>query len=402
MFDVKSIRSQFPFFRHHPNLAYFDNAATTQKPESVIRGITDFYEKQNANIHRGIYDMAAQVTRRYEAVRQKVATHIGAKNPKEIIYTSGTTAAINLVAFSFLAPRLSAGDEVLISAMEHHANLIPWQRICEKKGAKLRIIPIDEKGNLDINKLREMLTVRVKMLAVVHISNTLGTINPIEEIIDLAKAKNIPILVDGAQSAAFHPPDVSPLDVDFFTFSAHKIFGPTGVGILYGKMEHLEKMNPLLFGGDMIREVKYETSTFAPPPQRFEAGTTNIAGVIGMGHALDFLRSINVVEALEHMDDLKKIATEKLSKIDGLKIIGTAKNKTAIVSFTLKNVHPHDVATFLGSDDIAVRAGHHCTQPLMDFYGLPGTVRASFSIYNTHEEMERLATAVKEVKRFFG
>lgn len=402
MFDVQKIRSQFPFFTHHPELAYLDNAATTQKPESVIRGITDFYEKQNANIHRGIYDVAAKATRQYEAVRHKVVEYFQVSNSKSIVYTSGTTASINLVAFSFLASRLEKGDEVVLSAMEHHANLIPWQQVCEAKGAKIRVIPIDEEGEMDLVALREMLSEKVKMLAFTHISNTLGTINPVTEILEMAKSKNIPVLVDGAQGAAFHPLPLEELGIDFYTCSAHKLFGPTGIGILYGKMEYLDEMAPLYYGGDMIREVKYESATFLPPPQRFEAGTTNIAGVIGMGHAIDFLKSINQSEANSHMDKLTEAATERLSEINDLKIIGTAKSKSAIVSFSMKNAHPHDVATFLGTDNIAIRAGHHCTQPLMDYYGLPGTVRASFSIYNTMDEVERLANAVKEVNQFFG
>jgi len=401
MLDIKNIRSQFPFFKHHPELAYLDNAATTQKPDSVIQGIIDFYEKQNANIHRGIYDVADKATRQYEAVRQKVANHFQVSNPKNIVYTSGTTAAINLVAFSFLAPRLEKGDEVILSAMEHHANLIPWQQVCAAKEAKIRIIPVDEKGEMDLSALKEMLSEKVKMLAFTHISNTLGTINPVAKILEMAKPKNIPVLVDGAQGAAFHPLPLEDMDIDFYTCSAHKLFGPTGVGILYGKEKHLIKMSPLQYGGDMIREVKYESATFLPPPQRFEAGTTNIAGVIGMGHAMDFLKKINKSEANSHMSSLTEMATEKLLQINDLEIIGTAKNKSAIVSFSLKNAHPHDVATFLGTDDIAVRAGHHCTQPLMDYYNLPGTVRTSFSIYNTVEEVERLANAVEEVAQFF-
>ncbi len=401
-FGTKLFRKQFPIFKHHPNLVYLDSAATTQKPKMVIEGITNFYEKENANIHRGIYDLAAQATQKYESVRQKVANFIGSKNPSEIVYTSGTTNAINIVANSFLLPRLKAGDEVLISAMEHHANMIPWQMACSVKGAKLRIIPIDKKGNLDMVAYRNMLSAKTKMVAVVHISNTLASINPIAEMIELAHQNNCPILIDGAQSTAHYPIDVDGLDCDFFTFSGHKLFGPTGIGVLYGKMAHLEAMTPYQLGGDMIRTVTYQTATFAPPPQKFEAGTTNIAGVIGLGYAIDFLNQFDKKELAKYVKKLGDYAREKLLTINDLSIIGEAKNKTGIVSFVLKNIHPHDVATFLGSANIAIRAGHHCTQPLMDFYEIPATSRASFSIYSNLEEIDFLVEEVKNIQAFFS
>jgi len=397
----KNIRAQFPLFQHHPALIYLDNAATTQKPQMLIDGITNFYQKENANIHRGIYDLAAQTSIKYEKVREKVAQFIGASTIKTNIYTSGTTAAINLVAYSFLYPRLQVGDEVLISAMEHHANLLPWQMACKAKGAHLRVIPIDKKGVLDMSAYQKALNKRTKMVAITHISNTLGTINPIEEMIALAHQKNIPVLVDGAQSAAHYPIMVEKWDCDFFTFSGHKIFGPTGIGVLYGKEEYLSAMQPYQFGGDMIRTVRFEESTFADIPQRFEAGTTNIAGVIGLGYAIDFLQQFDKKAIARYIKKLGSYTQEKLANINSLEIIGQAANKTGIVSFVLQNVHPHDVATFLGEANIAIRAGHHCTQPLMDFYEIPGTSRASFSIYNTIEEIDKLTVAVQEVVDFF-
>jgi len=402
MFGTQKFRQQFPIFQHHPTLVYLDSAATTQKPSLVIEGITNFYQKENANIHRGIYDLAAKATQKYESVRQKVADFIGAKNQKEIVYTAGTTAAINLVAQSFLLPRLEKGDEVLVSAMEHHANLLPWQMACKAKGAILRIIPIDKAGNLKVSAYQEMLSAKTKMVAIVHISNTLATINPIAELIDLAHQKNIPILIDGAQSTAHYPIDVAALDCDFFTFSGHKIFGPTGIGVLYGKTEHLSAMSPYQFGGDMIRTVTYQDATFAPAPQKFEAGTTNIAGVIGLGYAIDFLNGLDKSAVATYVKELGDYARKKLLAINDLEIIGNAKNKTGIVSFVLKNAHPHDVATFLGESNIAIRAGHHCTQPLMDFYQIPATSRASFSIYNNRAEIDFLVEEVKGIQEFFS
>lgn len=402
MFGTPTFRQQFPIFQHHPTLVYLDSAATTQKPSLVIDGITHFYQKENANIHRGIYDLAAKATQKYESVRQKVANFIGAKNHKEIVYTSGTTAAINLVANSFLLPRLEKEDEVIISAMEHHANLIPWQMACQAKGANLRIIPIDKAGNLDLIAYRTMLSEKTKMVAIVHISNTLATINPVAEMIELAHQKNIPVLVDGAQSTAHYPIDVTALDCDFFTFSGHKVFGPTGIGVLYGKAVHLDTMSPYQFGGDMIRTVTYQNTTFAPAPQKFEAGTTNIAGVIGLGYAIDFINQFNKKDIAAYVKTLGDYAREKLSMINDLTIIGNANNKTGIISFLLKNAHPHDVATFLGTANIAIRAGHHCTQPLMDFYEIPATSRASFSIYNNKTEIDFLVEEVTGVQAFFG
>ena len=401
MLDAAKIRRQFPLFSHYPELAYLDNAATTQKPKSVIEAITNFYEKGNANIHRGVYELAARATQQYEGVRGKVAALINAPKPETIVYTTGATAGINLVAQSFLEPRLQPGDEVVISYMEHHANLIPWQMACKKKGAKLRVVPMNKEGVLDLAAFRKMLSPRTRMVALVHVSNTLGAINPIEEMIALAHQHQVPVLTDAAQSIAHFPIDVQALDVDFLVFSGHKMFGPTGVGILYGKEEHLAATPPHHFGGDMIRHVSFEETAFAQPPQRFEAGTPPIAGVIGLGAAVDFLQTLDKAEIQQHLKLLARAAREALARIDGLTIIGNAPASTAIVSFVLENIHPHDVATFLAEDQIAVRAGHHCTQPIMDFFGIAGTTRASFTIYNDLSEIERLARSLRAIQHFF-
>ncbi|MEO0338878.1 MAG: SufS family cysteine desulfurase [Bacteroidota bacterium] len=395
-------KNDFPIFQAHPNLVYLDSAATTQKPQTVIDAITKFYSQENASINRGLYKLGAQVTRRYTEVREKVAQFIQAKEAREIVFTSGTTDGINLVAHSFLLPQLESGDEVLISTMEHHANLIPWQQVCKATGAKLKTIPISEDGELDQKAFSSLLNVRTKMLGIVHISNTLGTINPVQALIAEAHEKGIPVLVDAAQSAAHYPLNVQELDADFLVFSGHKVFGPTGTGILYGKAAHLEKMEPIRFGGDMINRVQFAETSFADFPKRFEAGTTNIAGVIGLGAALDYIKSLDRDEIIKYLADLRDYALQALEGIDGLKIVGQAREKSALHSFVLQDVHPHDIATFLGADNIAIRAGNHCTQPLMDAWGLPGTVRASFSIYNTRADIDRLVESLKNIQSFFG
>ena len=404
MTAIKGIKSRFPIFSAFPELVYLDSAATTQKPKSVIDGITNFYTRENANIHRGIYDLAAQTTKKYEAVRSKVQSLIQADSQNEIVYNSGTTNGINLIAQSFLMPKLHKGDEVIISSMEHHANLIPWQQICIATGAVLKIIPINEVGELDMIAFQKMISPQTKMVAVVHISNSLGTINPIEEIITITRKSKfyIPILIDVAQSIAHYSINVQELDVDFLVFSGHKMFGPTGIGILYGKAQHLKEMSPTVFGGDMIRKVTFESTSFTNAPQKFEAGTTNIAGVIGLGHAIDFISSLDKDQVQKHLSDLKNLATEKLQSINSLKIIGQAIKKSAILSFVLDKVHPHDIATFLSAENIAIRAGQHCTQPLMDYLGISGTARASFSIYNTEKDIDRLVEGLKTVQSFFS
>jgi cysteine desulfurase/selenocysteine lyase len=402
MFQPEDIRKDFPVFKEHPDLIYFDNAATTQKPQVVIDAVSDFYIHYNANIHRGVYDIAAKATERYESVRSKVAHFIGAESQQNVVYTSGTTASINLVAQSYLANRLNAGDEVVISHMEHHANLIPWQMVCKARGAQLKIIPIDKSGTLDMGAFRILLSKRTKLVAVTHVSNTFGRINPVNEIIQIAHHKGIPVLLDGAQSVTYFDIDVQMLDVDFFVFSGHKLFGPTGIGILYAKKEHLSMMQPIVFGGDMIQNVSLEETSFLPPPQCFEAGTTNIAGVIGLGAAIDYLRQYEKRAIRDYLHKLRNYALDQMSQIEGFQLIGSRTDSSAIISFEIKGVHPHDVATILGAHQIAIRAGNHCTQPLMDFLNLPGTSRISFSIYNTMQEVDQMIIALKEVKELFG
>lgn len=400
MIDPLVIRSHFPIFDNKKNLVYLDNASTTQKPRLVIDGVRTYYENENANIHRGLYENAIQSNLKYDNVRQKVAQFIGADDPKNIVFTSGTTDGINLVAQSFLEPHLMPGDEVIISTMEHHANLIPWQIACQKTGAQLKVVPLLENDTLDLSALKKMLSRRCKLLSIVHISNSLGIINPIQEVIELAKKQDISVLIDAAQSAPHHPLHVKNQNIDFLVFSGHKMYGPTGVGILYAKSTHLEKMAPIKFGGDMIKNVNFEKTIFADYPRKLEAGTTNIAGIIGLGYAIDFIQQWDQNDVLQYLKDLSQYATEQFEQIDGLKIYGSNANKSAIVSFTMKNIHPHDIATFLAAEHIAVRAGHHCTQPLMDYLKIPGTLRASFSFYNTKSEIDKMATVLKETKQF--
>lgn len=401
MLAPSQIRSRFPIFDKHPELVYLDSAATTQKPDTVIEGISRFYREENANIHRGIYPLAARATNLFETSRDKVQTFIHAAKREEVIFTAGTTAGINLVASSFLGPHLQAGDNIVITAMEHHANLVPWQIACQKAGAKLRIIPMDQEGTLRLDTYQTLLDERTKLVALTHISNTLGTINPIAEMIEMGHQFNIPVLVDAAQSIAHYDIDVQALDCEFLVFSGHKLFGPTGIGVLYGKKDLLEQMSPYQYGGDMIRTVSFQKTTFANLPNKFEAGTPNIAGAIGLGYAIDFLNEVDRQQVRKHLDDLKTYATKVLSDIPGLHLVGNAAEKTAIFSFSLDDIHPHDIATFLGEAGIAVRAGHHCTQPIMDFFELPATTRASFSIYNTKAEVDHLAKTIRSVQTFF-
>jgi len=402
VFGSTLLRREFPIFNYNPQLIYLDSAATSHKPSRVIDGITDFYKKENSSIHRGVYELAARATQKYESVRQKVSNFIGAQKTSEIIYTSGTTSAINLVAQSFLAPRLKGGDRVIVSALEHHANLIPWQMACKKAGAQLKIIPIDDFGNIDLNAFKQLLTSRTKLVAVTHVSNVLGTMIPISEMIEMAHQQGVPVLVDGAQSAAHYPIDVKMLDCDFFTFSGHKIFGPTGIGILYGKADLLAEMEPCKYGGDMIRRVTYQETTFADAPQKFEAGTTNIAGVIGLGYAIDFINRFDKKEMSDFIADLGAYTRSALLGIEGLSILGDTQKKSGIVSFTLDGIHPHDIATFLGEYNIAIRAGHHCAQPLMALFGVPATSRISFSIYNNRKEVDFLVEKLKAIQQFLA
>lgn len=398
------LRPDFPIFRNRPELIYLDNAATTQKPAAVADAERFYYEHLNASVHRGAYYLADEATHAYESVREKVRAMLHAPDVRQIIFTSGTTAGINLVAQGFAAGQVGAGDAILISAMEHHANLIPWQQVCLRNQARLLVTPVSYDGVLDLETLEKQLTRgagRVKMVALCHISNTLGTVNPIADIIALAHRHGAVVLVDAAQSIATHLPDVAALDVDFLVFSGHKMFGPTGTGVLYGKEKWLDLMTPLHFGGGMIREVTFEKTTFAPAPQRFEAGTPNLAGVAGLGAAVDWIQQTGRGVIALHVHRLLEYATRRLQMISGLRIIGKAPEKAGIVSFVFDDIHPHDVATFLDQRHICVRAGHHCTQPLMEFLAIPGTVRASFSIYNTEAEIDQLAEALEAAQAFF-
>ncbi len=394
-----SHRDHFPIFSHHPDLVYLDSAATTQKPLSVIEAEMDFYTKNNANTNRGLYGLAASATSGLENTREKVRRFLNASSTSEIVFTSGATEGVNLVAQCFVAPNLREGENVVISAMEHHANLVVWQQICQSKKAELRVVSFNQNGVLNLDELAQFLDSKTKILALTHVSNTLGTINPIEEISAIARKKDVPILLDAAQSAATLPLDVQLLDLDFVVFSAHKLFGPTGVGVLFGKKKHLNTMPPYRFGGGMIRDVRFGKTLFAPPPYRFEAGTPNVAGIVGFGAALDFIEKIGQPAIKAHTDTLLLYATEKLTRFEGIEIIGNAPKKSGIISFILRGSHPHDVASILDAQNIALRVGHHCTQPIMDFFDLPGTCRVSFSIYNTKNDIDRLIKGLEEVKR---
>jgi cysteine desulfurase / selenocysteine lyase len=399
---MQSIKNKFPIFKHHPDLVYLDSASTTHKLKSVIQAEMQFYEQQNANIHRGIYPIAVQATNAYEEVRKTVQSFVNSSFTHEIIFTSGVTEGVNLVAQSFVLPQLNVGDNIVISAMEHHANLIPWQQICLMKQAELRVIPFDTEGVLVLENLDKLLDKRTKVVAITHISNTLGTINPIKKIIAKAHKQHISVLIDAAQSITTHTLDVQQLDIDFLVFSAHKLFGPTGVGVLYGKEKYLKAMPPYKFGGDMIRDVTFEKTIFAPLPNKFEAGTPNIAGVIGMGAAIDFIKKMGQNKIKKHVKMLLNNATERLKQIENLEIIGNSKEKSGIISFILRGVHPHDVATILAANNVAIRSGHHCTQPIMDFYDIAGTNRVSFSIYNSIEDIDKLVKAIGEVNKIFS
>ncbi len=390
-FDINKIRADFPILSRKVNgkpLIYLDNGATTQKPKVVIDAIEDYYTNQNANIHRGVHTLSQEITVAYENARATVQKHLNAEHPHEIIFTKGTSDSINLVASSFGKKYISEGDEIIISAMEHHSNILPWQQVCEEKGAILKVIPINEQGELILSEYKRLLTVKTKIVAITHISNTLGTINPIEEIIALAHVKNIPVLIDGAQAVPHTSVDVQLLSADFYVFSGHKLFGPTGVGILYGKEKWLNELPPYQVGGGVIKTVTFEKTEYADLPLKFEAGTPNIEGAIGLAVAIDYINKIELNKIATYEHNLLVYATEALQKIEGVKIIGTAKNKASVISFVIEGLHPFDIGTILDQLGIAVRTGHHCTQPLMQFYGLQGTVRASFAFYNTQVEID--------------
>jgi len=396
--DVERIRKDFPILGQQVNgkpLVYFDNAATTQKPLAVIQRISDYYLKENSNVHRGTHHLSQLATEAYENARNFVARYINAEESKEIIFTRGTTESINLLATS-LSPWIQAGDEIVISGMEHHSNLVPWQQLCERNKARLKVLPVDLDGTLDLDFLEKMLTPQVKLLAVTHISNVLGTINPVKEIVRIAHEKGVPVLLDGAQGISHSIVDVQDLGVDFYVFSGHKIYAPMGIGVLYGRFTWLRRLPPYQFGGEMIDQVSFEKTTFNELPYKYEAGTPNVAGALGLEAALRYVQETGLDKIFEHEDKLLKYATEKLENIDGMRIFGHAREKAAVISFLVNGVHPFDLGTLLDQMGIAVRTGHHCAQPLMDFYCIPGTVRASFAMYNTLEEVDIFAEAVKK------
>ena len=399
-FDVQKIRNDFPILSRKVNgypLVYLDNAATSQKPQQVIDAIVDYYSNYNANIHRGVHTLSQEATDAYEAARKKIQKHFNAKEAFEIIFTAGTTHGINLVANGF-SGILKKDDEIIVSAMEHHSNIVPWQMLCEKTGAILKVIPMNEEGVLVFSEYEKLLSEKTKLVFVNHISNALGTINPIVEIIEKAHEVGAAVLVDGAQACSHIKPDLQRLDVDFYVTSAHKMCGPTGVGILYMKEEWGNKLPPYQGGGEMIAEVTFEKTTYAALPHKFEAGTPNICGGIAFGAAIDYLNSIGFEAIAMHENELLKYATEKLLEIEGLKIYGTGQDKTSVVSFNIEGIHPYDIGTIVDKLGIAVRTGHHCAQPIMDFYKIPGTVRASFAFYNTLGEVDALVAAVKKAK----
>ena len=402
-FDVQKIRKDFPILLRTMNgkpLIYLDNGATTQKPKQVIDAIVKYYTEQNANIHRGVHSMSQDITSEYENARVTVQKHIGAEYEHEIIFTRGTTESINFVATAYGKKFVTAGDEIIVTEMEHHSNILPWQTLCEEKNAVLKVIPITDSGELRMEEFKKLLTAKTKLIAITHVSNTLGTVNPVKEMIAIAHSKNIPVLVDGAQSIPHIKVDVQDLDADFYCFSGHKVYAPTGVGILYGKEEWLKKLPNYQVGGGTIKTVSFDKTEYAESPLRFEAGTPNIEGGIGLAVALDYINALGLENIAAYEHELLGYATEKLSAIDNLRIIGTAKEKASVISFVVEGIHPLDIGMLLDAQGIAVRTGHHCTQPLMAHYQIPGTVRASFSFYNTKEEIDVFANAiVKSIKR---
>lgn len=402
--NIDTIRNHFPILNqlvHQHPLAYLDNAATTQKPQCVIEALSHYYREMNANIHRGVYTLSEKATEAFENARCTVQTFLNAQFAKECIFVKSTTEAINLVARSYGDRFIKENDEVLISAMEHHSNIVPWQMLCQSKGAHLKIIPINTNGELPIDKLEDYFSKKTKLLAITHVSNALGTLNPLRDIIKKAHAHHIPVLVDGAQSAPHLKIDVQELDCDFFTFSGHKIYGPTGIGVLYGKAQWLEAMPPYQGGGEMVLQVSFEKTLYKELPLKFEAGTPPIAEAIGLAEALNYLTAIGWQTIMEYEDSLLNYATKALSSLAGVKIIGNPQHRIGALSFTMEGAHPHDIGTIVDQFGIAIRTGHHCAMPIMDFYGIPATARASFAIYNTITEIDRLVNALQEVKQLF-
>jgi cysteine desulfurase / selenocysteine lyase len=404
-YDVEPLRAEFPILAtkvHGKPLVYLDNAATTQKPRAVIAAEAEYYERHNANIHRGVHTLSQRATEAYEATRERVRGFINAASPKEIVFVRGTTEAINLVAQSYGRSRLQQGDEILISGMEHHSNIVPWQLLCAQIGAVLRVVPIGGAGEFLFDEYSKLLGPRTRLVAVSHISNALGSVIPVKRVIAFAHQRGVPVLVDGAQAVAHAGVDVRSLDCDFYAFSGHKIYGPTGIGVLYGKQALLEVMPPYQGGGDMISTVTFENSTWADLPYKFEAGTPNIAGVIALGAALEFVATIGLEAIAAHEAELLDYATARVAEIPGLRIIGTAAKKAGILSFFLDRIHPHDIGTILDQHGVAVRAGHHCAMPVMQHFNVPATVRASFALYNTRPEVDALIGAIHKAKEMFG
>ena len=402
--DVIRIRQDFPILhrtvRDKP-LVYLDSAATTQKPKQVLDALAHYYAYQNANIHRGVYVLSAEATAAYDEARKKVQHFVNARSSQEVIFTRNSTESINLVAHSFGRENVGPGDEVLITHMEHHANIVPWQLLCERSGARLRVAPINDQGELLMDEFAQCLNARTKLVAIVHLSNSLGTINPVSAVIQLAHQQDVPVLIDGSQAAYHMPIDVQALDCDFYVFTGHKLYGPTGIGVLYGRERLLDSMPPFLGGGDMIRSVTFDKTTYADLPAKFEAGTPHIAGAVGLGAAVDYITAVGFDKISNHEAQLLEYGTAVLSEIPGLQLIGTARNKASILSFVLKGAHPHDIGTIVDMEGVSIRTGHHCTQPLMDRFGIPATARASIAMYNTRQEIDQLVHALHRVREMF-
>ena len=405
LLDVARIRAQFPILAQTVGgkpLAYLDNAATTQKPRPVLDTLARYYAAGNANIHRGVYALSQEATAAYEGARGKVAAFLNAAEPAEIVFTRNATEGINLVAQTFGRSRIGAGDEVVVSGMEHHSNIVPWQLVCEEKGARLRVAPFSDAGELLVDELAALLGPKTRLVSIVHMSNSLGTVNPVRRVVELAHRQGIPVLVDGAQAAYHMPVDVQAIGCDFYVVTGHKLYGPTGIGALYGRRALLEAMPPYQGGGDMIASVTFERSTWNELPHRFEAGTPHIAGAIGLGAALDFITGVGFDAIVAHERSLLAYATEALSAVPGLRLVGTAADKASILSFVIEGVHPHDIGTIVDAEGVAIRTGHHCTQPVMDRLGVPATARASLAMYNTTEEVDQLVAALARVRELFG
>jgi cysteine desulfurase / selenocysteine lyase len=404
-FDVQRVRRDFPVLEltvHGRPLVYLDNAATAQKPRAVLEALQHFYTHDNSNIHRGLHELSERATASYEAARARIARFLNAASEREIIFVRGTTEAVNLVAQTYGRTHVAAGDEILITEMEHHSNIVPWQLLCDAAGARLRVAPIDDRGDLVLEAFEALLGPRTRLVSVVHMSNALGTINPVGRIVEMAHARGVPVLVDGAQAAPHLPIDVRALGCDFYALSGHKLYGPTGIGVLYGRAELLEAMPPYQGGGDMISSVTFEKTTYNRVPHKFEAGTPHIAGGIGLGAAIDYVEALDAAGRAAHERDLLEYATRVVAQIPRLKLIGEAREKSSVVSFVLEGIHPHDIGTILDREGVAIRAGHHCTQPLMERFGVPATARASLAFYNTREEIDILARGIRKAIEVFG